>query len=111
MTGSENAEAPHAAAEQDGRDPSRAANQIRSEPIPPDADEEFVGISAGGGSGLARPVRCRSRIAVCYFSTRRKTANASALAGEAYPWEALAGGTVDRRRVPTVSGTRRLSRR
>lgn len=42
MTGSEDAEAPHAAAEQDSRDPSRAANQIRAEPTPPsEADEEM----------------------------------------------------------------------
>lgn len=41
MTGSEDAVTPHAAAEQDGRDPSRTANQVRDEPIPPSpADDE-----------------------------------------------------------------------
>jgi len=61
MTGSEDATAPHAAAEQDSRDPSRAANQIRDEPIPPSpADDETPAadsntLDATGASGGVPP--------------------------------------------------------
>lgn len=42
MTGPDDAVAPHARAEADSRDPSRAANQVRDEPIAPGpADEEM----------------------------------------------------------------------
>lgn len=42
MNDSEDAQAPHAAAEADTRDPSRAANQPQAEPVPPRGNEDAV---------------------------------------------------------------------
>ncbi len=61
MTGPEEAVAPHAAAEQDPRDPGRAANQIHDEPIPPtpahgdmpSADSEQPDVAADDDSSPA----------------------------------------------------------